>query len=533
MDRLHSGSEPFIRIGIDVGGTNTDAVILADHKVIARCKRTTTADIGSGVIEALSALLTQSGIERSRIQAVMIGTTQFTNAFVEGRGLNPVGILRIGAPATMDLPPMVDWPARLRGAFFTEAHIVRGGFGFDGREANPLDEAAVIAAAKSFLKGGIRSIAVASVFAPMNDAHEQRARDLIGSIIPGAAVTLSRDIGRIGLLERESAAIMNAALDQMGGVVLAAFGTALAALQIDCPFFVCQNDGTLMTPAKARQFPILTFASGPTNSIRGAGFLTGCEDCVVIDVGGTTSDFGVLRGGLPRESSVAVDVGGIRTNFQMPDVLALGIGGGSVVAYDASTGATVGPQSVGHELNSKALVFGGDTLTATDIAVAAGLIDLGDPALVASLDPQMVAQALTKIRDAIWEGCEQMRGGMADTPIILVGGGRILAYGAVPDGVDVRLPVDGDVANAVGAAIGEVSGSIDRLFDYSALGRDGAVAEAKGAAISSAIEAGAMPETIRIVEVEEIPLLYLPGRSTRVRVKAVGTFAFRSPSTCA
>ena len=101
---------------------------------------------------------------------------------------------------------------------------------------------------------------------------------------------------------------------------------------IEAPVYISQNDGTLMSVDYCRQYPVATFASGPTNSMRGAAFLSGRTDCVVIDVGGTTSDVGVLVHGFPREAAVAVDIGGVRTNFRMPDVLPVGLGGGSIVA---------------------------------------------------------------------------------------------------------------------------------------------------------------------------------------------------------
>ena len=142
-----------------------------------------------------------------------------------------------------------------------------------------------------------------------------------------------------------------------------------------------QNDGTLMSPELAARFPVLTFASGPTNSIRGGGLLSGLDDCIVVDIGGTTTDVGVLSAGFPRESSVAVDIGGVRTNFRMPDVLSIGLGGGSRVR-SADGATTVGPDSVGFRLTSEALVFGGSTLTATDIAVASGRAQIGDAARV-------------------------------------------------------------------------------------------------------------------------------------------------------
>ena len=132
-----------------------------------------------------------------------------------------------------------------------------------------------------------------------------------------------------------------------------------------------QNDGTLMDLDFAARFPILTIGSGPANSIRGAAFLTGMTDALVADVGGTSTDFGMIVNGFPRESAYAVDIGGVTTNFRMPDVLAIPLGGGTVVR-EGDGGARLGPDSVGYRLPSDALVFGGATPTLTDAAVVAG-----------------------------------------------------------------------------------------------------------------------------------------------------------------
>ena len=127
-------------------------------------------------------------------------------------------------------------------------------------------------------------------------------------------------------------------LAQRGGVVVP---QALQELKITAPFFISQNDGTLMVPEHVERYPVLTFASGPTNSMRGAALLAGLKEAMVVDIGGTTSDVGMLIHGFPREAAVSVDIGGVRTNFRMPDVLAIGLGGGSLMRDD---GARIGPE---------------------------------------------------------------------------------------------------------------------------------------------------------------------------------------------
>src|SRR6266536_1651887 len=361
-----------MRIGIDVGGTNTDAVLMNERRVLAEVKTPTTPDVTSGIVAALRTLIADSGVEAADVQGVMIGTTHFTNAVVEAKRLMPTACIRLGLPATQALPPMVDWPDRLRQALGDHHFLVHGGHEFDGREISPLDPDEVRRVAQEIRNRAIRSVAISSVFSPVNDDFEQRAAEIVTEELPDAAISLSHEIGRIGLLERENATIMNACLRDLAVHIVDAFHTALAEFGIEAAVYLSQNDGTLMSVDFAERYPVATFASGPTNSMRGAAFLSGLADCAVVDIGGTTSDVGILQAGFPREASVAVDIGGVRTNFRMPDVLSLGIGGGSHVS-----GAEVGPQSVGYELTSRARVFGGDVLTATDLAVAAGLADIG------------------------------------------------------------------------------------------------------------------------------------------------------------
>src|SRR6202007_3079508 len=122
---------------------------------------------------------------------------------------------------------------------------------------------------------------------------------------------------------------------------------------------------------QALRYPVLTIGSGPANSVRGAAFLTGISDSLVVDVGGTSTDVGVLVNGFPRESSYGVEIGGIRTNFRMPDLVMIALGGGRG-GTDDPPGARIGPRSVGYRLPQDALVFGGGTATLTDSAVLAG-----------------------------------------------------------------------------------------------------------------------------------------------------------------
>jgi N-methylhydantoinase A/oxoprolinase/acetone carboxylase beta subunit len=512
------------RIGIDVGGTNTDAVLMEGSTVRAKLKTPTTADVTSGISTALAHILAESGTVPSDVSAVMIGTTHFTNAIVERRHLEPTGIVRVCLPAGLDIPPMTDWPADIRDALGHHTWMVHGGNEFDGREISPLNPWELHAVADEMVVCGITAIAISAPFALVSPEMELRAAEILRQRIPGAQVTLSHEIGQLGLLERENAAILNAALRPLATRTVAAFREAVAGIGITAPLYLTQNDGTLMQADFAERFPVLTIASGPSNSVRGAAFLSGRRDALVLDVGGTTCDLGVLVDGFPRKASIAVQVGGVRTNFRMPDVYSFGLGGGSIVREDSDGTVTVGPQSVGYRLTDEARVFGGETLTASDIAVAAAWATLGDPGRVEGLERDLVAKAVTRMREMVDSGVDRMKTSADPVPLIVVGGGSILVQ-EVAGVSELIRPDHFEAANAVGAAIAQISGETDRVFALGGadhLTREGALEIAKAEATERAIAAGADPATVEIVDLEDVPLAYLPGNATRIRAKAVG-----------
>jgi len=508
-----------IRIGIDVGGTNTDAVALNGTAVLHAIKTATTQDVTGGILAALRALLAGAGLAASQVGAVMIGTTHFTNAVVQRRGLARIGAIRVGLPAAASLPPFIDWPDDLRDAVRGPVVMLHGGHEVDGRELVPFDLAAMRAAARAM--AGMPAIGVCAVFSPLNDAAEQAAAAILAEEAPGAAVTLSHALGRIGLLARENVCLLNAALAPLAARTVAAFRAALATSGIAAPLFITQNDGTVATADEAAAFPVRSFASGPTNSLRGAAFLSGLHDAMVVDVGGTTTDVGSLVQGFPRAANNVVEIGGVRTLFRMPDLLSVGLGGGTLV--DPADPAKIGPLSVGYRLAERARVFGGPDLTCTDIAVAAGLVALGDPARVAGLDRSFVTAALARMHAIIAEAVDRMRADATPRPLVAVGGAAFLVPDTLPGVSHVMRVANQGVANALGAAIAQVSGEVDQVFQ--GMGRAAALAQAQQIATARAVRAGAAPASIVLVDQEDTPIAYLPGDSLRVRARVVGDVA--------
>lgn len=510
-----------IRIGIDVGGTNTDAVLIEHGRVRHAVKCPTTEDVTSGIGAALAAVLAGGAMAPARVGAVMIGTTHFVNAVVQRRELSRIAAVRIGLPAAATLPPFVDWPPALRAEVEGPVHMIRGGHEVDGREIVPFDRAAMREAARAIAGSGAAAAAITAVFSPLNSAMEREAAEILAAACPGLPVTLSSDLGRIGLLARENVALLNAALTGLAARTVAAFRAALSASGLTAPLFITLNDGTVATAEEAARAPVRAFASGPTNSLRGAAHLSGIADALVVDVGGTTTDVGSLMRGFPREANGVVAVGGVRTLFRMPDVLSIGLGGGTLV--DPADPTRIGPQSVGFRLRERARVFGGPDLTCTDLAVAAGLAEIGERGRVAGLDRHFVAAGLARIHALVADVVDRMRADPVQRPLVAVGGGAFLVPDTLHGVSEVVRVANQGVANALGAAVAQVSGEVDRVWQD--IPREAALTRAREEAEQRALRAGADPRSLQLVEIEDIPLAYLPGNALRVRARVVGDIA--------
>ncbi len=459
-----------IRVGVDVGGTNTDAVVMRGQKFLGGAKRPTTQDILTGVENAIQAALGEAKTSSDSVDVLIIGTTHFVNALVQRTKLAQTGLIRMCLPSGSSILPFADWPESLVNGMKGSSKLVKGGYEMDGNEISSLDKDELIYAAKDLSDLGCKQIAISSVFATVRGDMEDEALEIITQAMPELSITLSKSIGGMGLLERENAAIINASLKPLAEEVVDSFKLLQKSLKLSCPMFFTRNDGTLIEAAEVIELPVLTFACGPTNSMRGAAFLSGLQDALVVDVGGTTTDVGEVQDGFPRLAGTSVMVADVRTNFAMPDVISIGLGGGSIVSDNDPM--SIGPISVGNELPQKAKVFGGDTLTATDLAVAAG---------------------------------------------------RCVMMPSEVDGLEVISPKHNDLANAVGAAIAQVSGQVSRVVLLNDdIDRDTAIKQVTEEATKIAVKRHADPKSISVLTVSDMPLSYLPGNNLLINVTVVG-----------
>ncbi len=517
-----------MNVGLDVGGTNTDAVLMNGQTVVAWVKVPTTGDVGDGIEQALSELLRTSGVDKARIETVMLGTTQFANAIVQRRDLARIGVIRMSLPVGTAIPPLEDWPEALVQAVSPVVREVHGGFeviGVPVAEVNPRE---IRAAARNFQAEGIRDVAITGVFSPMDDSQEYLAATCVREVIPDARISLGHDIGSLGLLQRENACVLNAALGDVADRVVDGFLGALRNLGLQSRLFLTQNDGTLMSADLARRYPVRTVGSGPTNSMRGAAAITGIKDCIVVDVGGTTSDVGVLVHGFPRTAASNVSLAGVLTNFRMPDVYSLGLGGGSLVR-EGPDGLCLGPDSVGFRLGTEALVFGGSEVTLTDAGVAAGRLAIGNRPLPAQRDGAWGERVLAEAAHTVADAIDRMKTQAGNVTVVLVGGGGVLLPDALEGAIEVIRPPHSQVANAVGAALAQVGAEIERVADLDPAKRQERLTELRRETVERAHQAGASAPTIEVVEIEETPLAYMPGHQVRVRMRAVGDLETHIP----
>ncbi|TJV13269.1 MAG: hydantoinase/oxoprolinase family protein, partial [Mesorhizobium sp.] len=298
-------------LGIDTGGTYTDAVLWseaggANGKVLAKAKALTTRhDLAVGISGAVDAVLQKAATDPAAIKLVSMSTTLATNALVEGQGgrvaLVMIGfsegdLARDGLKAALGTDPVVFCPG---------GHDVHG-------NAAKLDLSGLEAALPE-LGASVSGFAVCAYFATRNPAHELSARNLIRGIT-GLPVTASHELSaKLGGPRRALTTLLNARLISMIDRLVAATEGFLAARGIAAPLMVVRGDGALVSAAFARQRPIETILSGPAASLVGARHMTGLDNAVVSDIGGTTTDVAVLDRGRPRLDPEGATVGGFRT----------------------------------------------------------------------------------------------------------------------------------------------------------------------------------------------------------------------------
>ncbi|KAH6648199.1 hypothetical protein BKA67DRAFT_540009 [Truncatella angustata] len=459
------------RIGLDVGGTNTDAAILditasdtPGRCVLAPYKTANTTDITSSIEDSIHAILAESRVEQGRVLSATIGITHFINALVEAdsRRLDRVAVVRLCGPFARQIPP---FPISLSvyEESWTEGHTIS----IAGVKCSDIYETT-----HTIVGLGITSVAIVGIFSPLDHRGLQgkACKQLMTSKAPKFKVVCSHDTSRTRFVERENAMILNATILKTSTQVTRGFRRAMARLGLHYPLFLSQNDGTIIDADTAARISVKIFAY----------------------IGSTTiGACARLPSGFPRQAPGFVEVGGVQTAFSMPEVVSIGLGGGSIVQASggASGGVNVGPGSVGHRIHEEAMVFGGSTVTSTDIVVAMGKACIGDATLVKYLTPNIVNSAHQEIKRMLENATDQMKVSSAPVHVLLVSG----------EVDSIELP----------------EGHDERAI----------VVVAQQRAIEETIAKGALRDDVRIVEIIQTSLQDMDNGAMKLQVRAVGSLA--------
>lgn len=332
-----TGAPGEIWLGLDTGGTFTDAVALRERRVIASAKALTTHwDLSVGLAEAIRAVLGKlTPVERQHVALVSVSTTLATNAVIESR-FSPICTLLIG----FDEPMLERSGLKRAGGIVVR---VRGGHEATGDESEPLEEPAIDAAVRQFA-AQVEAFAVAGMFSVRNPAHERQARERIRALCD-KPVTCSFELSsQLDAPKRALTAALNARLTPQIRHLLDALAQVLEREAVSAPVMVVRGDGTLIRAEVALEYPVETVLSGPAASVVGAGFISGLADFAVADMGGTTTDVAIVTGGRPVVRPEGAVLGGWRTMVTAIDVHTCGLGGDSEVYFDREARLRVGPR---------------------------------------------------------------------------------------------------------------------------------------------------------------------------------------------
>jgi Hydantoinase/oxoprolinase N-terminal region/Hydantoinase/oxoprolinase len=402
---------------------------------------------------AIDRLLASPDVDGALVTHVVLGTGQALTRALEDHAVDRVAVIRIGSPLTGAVPPLAAWPLALREAVSAGETVVAGGAEYDGSSPVALDEDEV-ARFLDALEDDVGAVAVTGVFSPVAPEHEQAAAALVRRVLGhDVHVSLSHELGSLGLIERENATVLNAALTGAARQLASLLEDALRAADIAGEAFVTQDDGAVMTLELARQRPVLMLDTGPANALRGAVHLSGVDSGVVVHAGAGVTEVGAIVRGLPTEAASPSEVGGVRIGFCPPEIRRLGPNPDSAALAAA----------IGWARNDRQIP------------------------LVVAVGPK---------RSTVPDG--------------LPGIGLLLR------------PPSGEVAAAVGAAVGEVTGRAERVSQDRPDRRREALEAARAEAMALAAHAGADPDRLQVVSIDETPLTYDIEPVLRICVKVAG-----------
>lgn len=467
-------------LGIDTGGTYTDGVLIdaATKKVCQKAKALTTSDdLVTGIGNCLNELHLQKNVE---INMVCLSTTLATNAVIEGKGCD-TGLILLGKE------PPGEFPVKQKA-------LVKGLLDIQGKLVEDLDEAAVLRNARE-MSGKVKALTISGYASIRNPEHELKAKALARSVTSLPVICAHELTGKLGYYERTVTAVLNARLIPIIKRLLCDVKTVLQQKAINAPVMIMKGDGSFMTSAYAGERTVETILSGPAASVVGAMRLAGHSEATIIDMGGTTSDIALVENGHVKIIPEGAKVGGWKTHVRAADIVTFGIGGDSKMRVKRDKTITFGPDKavpISYFANEKSErldklraclddndVHGEYGFTPTDLAHIQGIYNKWkNDSAWRFLDMicakygyerdgliQNIEQALF---DTIADALKKSRKIKAGIPLIGVGApaGTWLRIFAEKQGMRVIVPEHAEVANAIGAAVGQIEEKAEVLIRY-------------------------------------------------------------------
>ena len=373
-----------LAIGVDTGGTFTDLVMLDQTAGTFAVNKlpTTPDDPARGILDGIAALLDEMGQPADTIELFVHGTTLATNAVLQRRHA------KTGMLTTMGFRDTLEIGRQRRPAFYNLdvskpeppvtrdcIHEVPGRLSEIGMEVTPLDKDGIRTAVSKLRDSGVEAIAICFMHAYANPAHEEAARAIVREMWPEVFVCTSTDVLReFREFERFSTASVNASLMPVIDRYLERFSAGLLALGVRPAPLVMQSNGGSVSVATVRAVPISTFLSGPAGGVIAAANLaiqSGHPNLIAFDMGGTSTDVSLIRGGEPTKRSI-VEMAGFPVRVPTLDIHTIGAGGGSIAWVDPGGLLKVGPQSAGANPGPALYGLGGSDATVTDANIVLG-----------------------------------------------------------------------------------------------------------------------------------------------------------------
>jgi len=464
-------------LGLDVGGTQTDSVLIDRGRIVAEYKVPTGGDLLETLGDSLAR--TFDGLEPGAVERMVFSTTMATNAIVQKR-MDPAGVIVSAGPG-------IDPALHEVGPCY---HVVPGCIDHQGFEVWKLDRSMVAGAAADIKSRGIDSLAVVGKFSVRNPLHEEQIRNWAGGDF--SHVAMGHHIsGSLNFPRRITTAYLNAALSAIHHRFIHALSETLSRMHLEAKRYLLKPDGGTCSPDSGPALPSRTAQSGPAASVMGALALDGCEGTtLVLDIGGTTTDMSVVLDGVPLIDPRGIALGPYLTLVRSLITHSAGIGGDSRVRLQQDGSLSIGPERVGAPV-----AFRGPALTPTDAMVALGLLDAGDrgaaleametigaPSGAGRADAARLVLESTgrRIADEAREFVARLNSRpvytihevLHDRPIIpsravVIGGpaAQLAPFVAEALSVDCSVPEHYGVANAVGAAVARVTAMVTLQAD--------------------------------------------------------------------